>query len=98
QFYQFSPENYQFSLDQFSSENWWTSSKVGTGLVHALSVTRCLIGLEVRKITFVGNAKLSYSNPYYVITASARMSMSEAEANRNGKGNGRGNGEGQDRG
>ena len=31
--------------------------------MHALSVTRCLIGLEVRKITFVGNAKLSYSNP-----------------------------------
>ncbi|THW32828.1 E1-like protein-activating [Aureobasidium pullulans] len=72
----------------------WSSSSG----VHALSVTRCLIGLEVRKITFVGNAKLSYSNPYYVITASARMSMSEAEANRNGKGNGRGNGEGQDRG
>ncbi|THW72579.1 E1-like protein-activating [Aureobasidium pullulans] len=72
----------------------WSSSSG----VHALSVTRCLIGVEVRKITFVGNAKLSYSNPYYVITASARMSMSEAEANRNGKGNGRGNGEGQDRG
>ncbi|KAG9666014.1 hypothetical protein KCU87_g10052, partial [Aureobasidium melanogenum] len=34
QFYQFSTKNYQFSLDQFPDENWWTSSEVGTGLVH----------------------------------------------------------------